>query len=182
MSDNHRHTKNLGLSIVINAIIFVTELVGGLMTNSLALISDAFHNLSDVIALVLSYATARLSRRKSNEKKTWGYGRFEILAAFINAATLIAIGGYIIYEGVLRFSHPAPVAGKWMMIIAAVGFIANSASTLLLKDDAKHNLNSKSAFLHLLTDAIESLGVVVVGTLIYWKGWYLLDPLVSIAP
>lgn len=177
----HSHpTKHFGLAILINTVIFLVELIGGLLTNSLALISDAFHNLSDVVALILSFGAARLARKKSSAEKTYGYGRFEILAALINAVTLVGIGGYIIYEGIVRLMNPAPVAGKWMIIIAVVGFLANTASALLLRGDAKQNLNSRSAYLHLMTDAIESLGVIVVGILIYWKGWYLLDPLVSI--
>jgi len=180
MSGHIHPTRHLGLAILINAVIFIVELIGGLLTNSLALISDAFHNLSDVVALILSFGAARLARKKPSAEKTYGYGRFEILAALINAVTLVAIGGYIIYEGILRLMNPAPVAGKWMIIIAVVGFLANTASALLLRGDAKQNLNSRSAYLHLMTDALESLGVIVVGILIYWKGWYLLDPLVSI--
>ena len=180
MSEHSHETKHLGLAILINAVIFCVELIGGLLTNSLALISDAFHNLSDVVALILSFGAARLARKKPSAEKTFGYGRFEILAALINAVTLVGIGGYIIYEGILRLANPAPVAGKWMMAIAVVGFLANTASTLLLRGDAKHNLNSRSAYLHLMTDALESLGVIIVGILIYWKGWYILDPLVSI--
>jgi len=180
MSEHIHGTRNLGLSILINTVIFLVELIGGLLTNSLALISDAFHNLSDVVALILSYGAARLARKKPSPEKTYGYGRFEILAALINAVTLIGIGGYIIYEGSLRLMKPAPVAGQWMMVIAMVGFLANTASAFLLRGDAKRNLNSRSAYLHLMTDAIESLGVIVVAILIYWRKWYLLDPLVSI--
>jgi cobalt-zinc-cadmium efflux system protein len=107
--------------------------------------------------------------------------RIEIFVAFINAMALVLIGIYVIYEGIQRFAHPEPVAGGWMLIIAIVGFVVNTAATLLLKTHAHHDLNMKSAYLHLLTDAIESLAVVVVALLITWKDWRMLDPLVSIA-
>jgi cobalt-zinc-cadmium efflux system protein len=173
--------RHLGIAIILNAIIFVVELVGGLLTNSLALISDAMHNLSDFFALILSYIASKVVLWKSNSQKSYGYARIEIFAAFVNALTLVLIGGYIIYEGINRFLHPEPIIGMWMILVALVGLIANTISTLMLRKDAHHDLNAKSAYLHLLTDAIESLAVVVVGILIYWQGWYILDPIISIA-
>jgi cobalt-zinc-cadmium efflux system protein len=155
--------------------------VGGLLTNSLALISDSLHNLSDFFALILSYIASRVVQWKSNSEKSYGYVRVEIFVAFINSMALVLIGIYIIYEGIQRFAHPEPVAGGWMLIIAAVGFVVNTAATLLLKTHAHHDLNMKSAYLHLLTDAIESLAVVVVAGVIAWKDWRVLDPLISIA-
>jgi cobalt-zinc-cadmium efflux system protein len=106
--------------------------------------------------------------------------RVEIFVAFINATALVLIGMYIIYQGIQRFAHPEPVAGGWMLIIAIVGFVVNTAATLLLKTHAHHDLNLKSAYLHLLTDAVESLAVVVVAGIIAWKDWRILDPIVSI--
>jgi cobalt-zinc-cadmium efflux system protein len=106
--------------------------------------------------------------------------RVEIFIAFINAMALVLIGIYIIYEGIQRFSHPEPVAGGWMLIIAVFGFVINTAAAFLLKIHAHHGLNMKSAYLHLLTDALESLAVVVVAGFIAWKDWRILDPLVSI--
>jgi cobalt-zinc-cadmium efflux system protein len=173
--------KSLGISIALNAIIFVVELVGGLLTNSLALISDALHNLSDSFALILSYAASRIVLWKSNSQKSYGYVRIEIFVAFINAIALVLIGLYIMYEAVQRFVAPEPVAGGWMLVIAAIGFVANTAATLLLKQHAHHDLNVKSAYLHLLTDALESLAVIVVGALIFLGHWYILDPIISIA-
>jgi cobalt-zinc-cadmium efflux system protein len=185
MTDSHSHTpatgKHLVIAIILNAIIFIVELVGGLLTNSLALISDSLHNLSDFFALILSYIASRVVQWKSNSEKSYGYVRVEIFVAFINSMALVLIGIYIIYEGIQRFAHPEPVAGEWMLIIAAVGFVVNTAATLLLKTHAHHDLNMKSAYLHLLTDAIESLAVVVVAGVIAWKDWRVLDPLISIA-
>jgi len=180
--DEHRKIKNnLVYAIVLNAVIFVVELVGGILTNSLALISDSLHNLSDFFALLLSLIATNVVQWKSNSEKSYGYVRIEIFVAFINAMALVLIGLYIIYEGIQRFAHPEPVTGGWMLLIAVVGFIANTAATILLKTHAHHDLNMKSAYLHLLTDALESLAVVVVAALIAWQDWRLLDPLASIA-
>ncbi len=173
--------KRLGIAIVLNAIIFIVEFAGGLLTNSLALISDAMHNLSDFFALTLSYFASRVVSWKSNSQKSYGYVRIEILVAFINALTLVLIGAYIIYEGIGRFLHPEPVAGLWMITIAVFGLAANAISTFMLRKDAHDNLNAKSAYLHLLTDTIESVAVVVIGLLIYWQNWYILDPVISVA-
>ncbi len=182
--DAHDHTrsqKHLGISIALNAIIFLVELIGGLLVNSLALISDAMHNLSDFFALILSYFAAKVVMWRANSQKSFGYVRIEILVAFINAVTLVMIGGYIIYAGIQRLSEPQPVQGLPMFIIAAIGFAANSFATLLLKKDAEHDLNAKSAFLHLLTDAIESLAVIIAGLFILWRRWYFIDPILSVA-
>ena len=184
MKERHTHTattgKHLVIAIALNAVIFVVEFVGGFLTNSLALISDSLHNLSDFFALILSYIALRVVQWKSNSEKSYGYVRVEIFVAFVNATALVLIGMYIIYEGIRRFAHPEPVAGGWMLIIAVVGFVVNTAATLLLKTHSHHDLNMKSAYLHLLTDAVESLAVVVVAGIIAWKDWRILDPIVSI--
>jgi cobalt-zinc-cadmium efflux system protein len=184
MKERHTHTpstgKRLVIAIILNAVIFIVEFVGGFLTNSLALISDSLHNLSDFFALILSYIALRVVQWKSNSEKSYGYVRVEIFVAFINATALVLIGMYIIYQGIQRFAHPEPVAGGWMLIIAIVGFVVNTAATLLLKTHAHHDLNLKSAYLHLLTDAVESLAVVVVAGIIAWKDWRILDPIVSI--
>jgi len=182
MDSHHTSTqKRLAIAIVLNAIIFVVEFFGGMLTNSLALISDAMHNLSDFFALTLSYVASRVVSWKSNSQKSYGYVRIEIFVAFINALTLVLIGAYIIYEGIGRFLNPEPVAGLWMIAIAVFGFAANAISTLMLRKDAHDNLNAKSAYLHLLTDTIESVAVVVIGLLIYWQNWFILDPVISVA-
>jgi cobalt-zinc-cadmium efflux system protein len=181
-TDEHREIeKSLVISIILNAVIFIVELVGGILTNSLALISDSLHNLSDFFALILSYAASKVVLWKSNSEKSYGYVRIEIFVAFINAIALVLIGLYVIYVGIQRFAHPEPVAGGWMLIIAVIGFVVNTAATLLLKTHAHQDLNIKSAYLHLFTDALESLAVVVVAGIIAWKDWRVLDPLVSIA-
>lgn len=184
MVDESSHTAHTGkrliIAMILNAIIFVIEFAGGLLTNSLALVSDAIHNLSDFFALVLSYIATKVVLWKSNSQKSYGYVRVEIFIAFINALTLVAVGGYIIYKGIHRLFYPEPILGIWMITIAVIGFIANTGSALLLRKDAHKDLNAKSAYLHLFTDAVESLAVVVAGLLIYWRQWYLLDPIISI--
>ncbi len=184
MVDSHFHSatsaRRMAIAITLNALICVVELVGGLLTNSLALISDAVHNLSDVFALVLSYIASKVVLWKSNAQKSYGYVRVEIFVAFFNALTLAGIGGYIVYEGIRRYFSPQPVLGKWMVVVAAVGLVANAVSTILLRNDAHRDLNLRSAYLHLLTDAIESLAVLGVGIVITWRGWFILDPIVSV--
>lgn len=173
-------SRRLGVAILLNGVIFAFELIGGLLTGSLALISDAMHNLSDFFALILSLIASKVMLWDSNPQKSYGYVRVEILVAFVNALTLVLIGGYITYEGIQRFFSPREIVGLWVIVVAGIGFVANAVSTFILRKDAHHNLNAKSAYLHLFTDAAESLAVVVVGVLIYWRGWYLLDTVVSI--
>ncbi len=182
MTNEHRKIeKSLGISIALNAVIFIVELVGGIFTNSLALISDSLHNLSDFFALILTLIASKVVQWKSNSEKSYGYVRIEIFAAFINAIALVLIGIYVIYEGIQRFLYPEPVAGGWMLVIAIIGFTGNAAATFILKTHVHHDLNMKSAYLHLLTDALESFAVVIVAIIISWQNWRLLDPLVSIA-
>lgn len=171
----------LALAGGLNAAIFLMELAGGFLTNSLGLISDAMHNLSDLLGLGVSYAASKVALRQSNSQKSYGYLRAEIIAALINALTLVLVGIYIIYEGVVRFRNPRVVTGLWMTVIALVALAANTAATLLLRRDARHDLSVRSAFLHLLGDAIQSLAVIAAGAMIYWKNLYFLDSVVSIA-
>jgi cobalt-zinc-cadmium efflux system protein len=184
LEKEHPHTlatgKHLIIAIVLNALIFIVEFAGGIFTNSLALISDSLHNLSDFFALILSYWASKVVLWKSNSEKSYGYVRVEIFVAFINALALVAVGIYILYEGFWRFTHPEPVSGGWMFIIAVFGFTVNTAAALLLKTHAHHDLNMKSAYLHLFTDAVESLAVVVIAGFIAWKNWRVLDPLISL--
>jgi len=144
MTHKHTHPETTGrplvIAIILNACIFLVEFAGGLLTNSLALISDSLHNLSDFFALILSYIASRVVQWKSNSEKSYGYVRVEIFVAFINSMVLVLVGLYIIYEAIQRFTHPEPVAGGWMLVIAVVGFVVNTAATLLLKTHAPHDL------------------------------------------
>lgn len=184
-SHKHHHPvlsgKKLLLSIVLNSIITVAQLVFGFISGSLALISDAIHNFSDVISLILSYVANRLSlRKKQTAKHTFGFKRAEIIAAFINAITLIVIGVWLAFEAVQRFFEPQIINGTIVMWMAFLGILVNGFSVLLLKDDAEHNLNMKSAYLHLLTDMLTSVVVLIGGLLITLFKVYWVDALLTI--
>jgi len=158
------------------------EFFGGLATNSLALISDSGHMLSDAAALALSLAAVWFAARPASATKTYGFHRFEILAALFNALTLFAIAGFIIAEAYERFFAPPEVASGSMMLIAAIGLLANLASAWALTriGDAKSNINVKSAYLHVLGDALGSIGAIAAGLLMLLFQWYMADPLISV--
>jgi cobalt-zinc-cadmium efflux system protein len=179
---HHRHSlaKNLSAAIILNLIIVVGELIGGLISNSLALISDALHNLGDLIALVFSLIAAKLSLRKASPEKSYGFVRSEIIVAFINSSALLLIGGYVIYQGITRLILPEEIAANIVIVIAAISFFANGLSSFLLHSHSAHDLNAKSSYLHLMFDALHSLGAVVAGILILLFNWIILDSIVSI--
>ena len=178
-SHNHSHNhndlkgRNLIISILLNILITVSQVIGGLLSGSLALLSDALHNFSDVISLIVSYVANRLSKRKASLQRTFGYKRAEVLAAFINAATLIIVAILLIIEAVKRFQNPQEIESNLVIWLSLLGIIANGLSVLLLKNDAKSNINIKSAYLHLLTDMLASVTVLIGGLLmkfyqIFW--------------
>ena len=146
---SHHHENPSGrllISILLNGLITLVEIVGGVFSNSLALISDAIHNLSDTLALILAWLANNVSGRKPNARRTFGYKRFEILSAFINASVLTAISIYLVYEAILRFIHPEPVRSGLMLIIAVIGLGANLVSMLFLHRDSNKSLNIKAAY------------------------------------
>lgn len=164
--------------VFINLAIFVVQIVGGLLANSLGLLSDAAHNLSDVVSLLLSYGANRLGKQGPTPTRTFAYRRVEVLVAFFNAAALIAIAAFVAFEGVVRLLHPVEVGGPTVMLIAGIGMIANTAAAWLLK--GHDDLNARSAFLHLVADAVTSLGVVIGGFLVWALHFNSADALVSI--
>ena len=172
--------RNLSFSIGLNALIVVVEVAGGLLSGSLALLSDALHNLSDVAALALALAARKLGRRPNSAKHTYGLGRLEVLAAFLNSATLLIVSTLICREAIVRLMHPEPIRGGIMLTVAIVGLLANLASVFLLKGHHHGDLNMRSAFLHLLQDAVASALVVVAAIFSGWKYGPYLDPAVSI--
>jgi len=184
MPQNHHHTapnkRNLFISIVLNAGITIAEFIGGILSNSLALLSDAVHNLSDTLALVISYIAMLAGNKNSNEKKTFGYKRIEILAALFNAVVLITISLYLFYEAYKRFLNPEPIGSKLMFIVATIGLAGNLISVLLLHKDSSHNLNVKAAYLHLLGDTLSSVGVIIGSVLIYFYNITWVDPLLTV--
>jgi cobalt-zinc-cadmium efflux system protein len=186
MSEVHIHKhevkgKNLVLSIVLNLIITIAQVVGGIISGSLALISDALHNFSDVLSLVFSLIAHKLSRRKASIEHTFGYKRAELIAAFVNASTLVIVAFILIYGAIGRFINPQPIESELVIWLALLGIIVNGMSVIFLKKDAQHNINMKSAYLHLLTDMMASVAVLVGGLLMKFYGWFWVDSVMTIA-
>jgi cobalt-zinc-cadmium efflux system protein len=173
--------KKFRIFIWLSLFVLILEVAGGFVTNSLALFSDAGHVLIDLLALLLAYFAMRLSRRGTTEQFTYGYYRAEILAAMVNAIILFLLTLYIFYESYLRFLSPSPINGPEMFIIAVIGLAANLYVVLKMHGDERENLNVRGAYLHVLSDTISSIGVVVGGGLIIVTGNYIFDPLVSAA-
>jgi len=180
---SHQHQNPSGrlvISILLNGLITLVEIAGGIFSNSLALISDAIHNLGDTLALILAWLANHFSGRKPNARRTFGYKRFEILSAFINASVLTAISIYLFYEAILRFLHPEPVRSGLMFIIAGIGLLANLISMLFLRRDSHKSLNIKAAYVHLLGDTLSSVAVIVGAILIYFMKVVWIDPLLTL--
>jgi cobalt-zinc-cadmium efflux system protein len=180
----HKHEvqgKNLVFSIVLNLLITIAQIVGGIVSGSLALISDALHNFSDVLSLLFSLIAHKLSRKKATENNTFGYKRAELIAAFVNASTLVIVAFILIYGAVGRFVNPKPIESNLVIWLAILGIIVNGASVLLLQKDADYNINMKSAYLHLLTDMMASVAVLVGGLLMKFYGWFWVDSVMTIA-
>jgi len=174
--------KGLIIALSITAGIMLLEFFGGLITNSLALLSDSGHMLSDTSSLILSLVAIWFATRPASPNKTYGYYRFEILAALFNGVTLFAIAGFITWEAIQRFNNPPEVASGSMMLIASVGLLANliSAWALMRKGDVKNNVNLRSAYLHIIGDALGSVGAILAGIVMWIFGWYIADPIISV--
>ena len=182
---HHRHGnnirgRNLLISILLNVLITAAQVVGGFISGSLSLLSDALHNLSDVISLVISYVANRLAGRDASSNRTFGYKRAEIIAAFVNAASLIVVAIFLIKEAVERFIEPQAIGSGIVIVLSLLGILANGASVLLLKGDSHRNMNMRSAYLHLLTDMLASVAVLVGGILMYFFQLFWIDPLLTV--
>lgn len=187
--DHHHHDhsregnkKGLLIALIITTAIMFLEFFGGLITNSLALLSDSGHMLSDASSLALSLVAMWFATRPASSRKTYGYYRFEILAALFNGVTLFVIAGFIVYEAMERFIEPPTVSSGMMIFIAAIGLLANllSAFVLMKKGDVKGNVNLRSAYLHVVGDALGSIGAIIAGLVMYMFGWYIADPIISV--
>jgi len=178
--DRSSETRRLKLALAITSVYFVAELVGGLLTNSLALLSDAGHMLSDIAALGLGIFAFQMARRPATAKRTYGYHRVEILAALINGLTLWLIVGIIFHEAYQRFLDPPEVQSLGMLVVAALGLGVNLVAGFILYGSREESLNVRGAFLHVLGDALGSVGAVAAGTIMLFKGWYLADPIASV--
>jgi cobalt-zinc-cadmium efflux system protein len=186
-SHSHDHGRNsnkkgLTIALIITAGIMILEFFGGLFTNSLALLSDSGHMLSDVSALALSLLAMWFATRPPSPRKTYGYYRFEILAALFNGVALFVIAGFIGWEAYLRILDPPKVASGSMILISIIGLFANllSAWILMRNSDVKENINVRSAYLHVIGDALGSVGAIIAGILMQAFAWYTADPIISI--
>ena len=180
---HHHHQvkgKNLFITILLNIIITISQVIGGIVSGSLALLSDALHNFSDVLALIIAYAANRLAAKEHTHTKTFGFKRAEVLSALFNTSILIGIAIYLIIESVEKLASPQAVSSIWVIGLGLLSIVLNALSLLLIKDDAHNNMNIKAAYLHLLTDVMTSVAVVLGGILIYFYELYWIDPLISI--
>ena len=188
MAHNHDHShahtdlkgKNLIISILLNILITISQVIGGLISGSLALLSDALHNFSDVLSLIISYVANVLSKKKASSNKTFGYKRAEIIAAFVNAATLIIVAIILIIEAIERFMLPREIESNLVIWLSLLGILVNGFSVLLLKKDAERNMNMKSAYLHLFTDMMASVAVLIGGLLMKFYQMYWVDPVLTL--
>lgn len=181
-SHDHNHTKdrNLLISILLNILITAAQVVGGVISGSLSLLSDALHNFSDVISLVVSYVASKLAKQKASLHRTFGYKRAEILAAFINASTLVIVAILLIIEAVKRFQHPHIIESELVIWLSFIAIVANGLSVLLLKKDSDKNINIKSAYLHLFTDMLASIAVLIGGLLMKYYQVFWVDSLLTL--
>jgi len=185
--DHHHHHHHdisgvkLFIAIVLNSVITAAQVAGGIIAGSLALLSDALHNFSDVMALLISWFAHRISGKEADKTKTFGYKRAEIVAALFNASVLAGIGVYLIYASIMRLIHPEPVLSNWVVWMGLLGIVVNGGSLFLLEADARSNMNIRAAYLHLLGDVLTSVAVVLGGVAIALWQIYWIDPLISIA-
>lgn len=170
----------LWVSIGLNFMITLAEFVGGIISGSLSLLSDALHNLNDTVSLGISLVARKISKRDANREKTFGYQRAEIIGAFINLVTLVIIALFLIKEGIQRFYNPQPIDGTVMFVVAIIGLLGNVITAALLFRSSKENINIRSAYIHILSDALSSVGVIVAGVLILWYKLYIIDTILTL--
>jgi len=172
--------RNLRIALVLTAALLVVEVVGGIISNSIALLADAGHMLTDVAALGLALFVAWFSRQPSSPQKTFGYLRWEILAAFVNGATLLLISAWILWQAIIRLRAPEAVSGGLMLAVAVSGLVVNIIAARVLVRSSSHNLNARGAYLHVLGDLLASVGTVAAAIAIRYTGWLAADPVASI--
>jgi len=185
MGSGHGHSaagknkRNLRIVFLLTATYLVAEVIGGLLTNSLALLADAGHMLTDVAGLGLALFAISFAERPATPERTYGYYRVEILAALTNAIVLIGISFYILYEAYERFRNPQEVASKTMLLVALIGLVVNIAGIFILRAGSSQSLNIKGAYFEVLSDMLTSIGVIIAGVVMWTTGWYYADPLIS---
>jgi cobalt-zinc-cadmium efflux system protein len=184
--DHRNHVKSgfsyqrMWWALIINLVFLAVEVIGGILTNSLALLADAGHMTTDVGALVLALLMAHISRRPATPERTFGLLRAEVLGAFVNGAALVLIVGLIFWEAWKRLGNVSHIDGPFMLVIAFLGFLANLASALILAKGSRENINMHGAFLHMVADAMGSIGAIIAGSVIWLTGWYPVDSLASV--
>lgn len=185
----HHHSYSVGngsgkrdllIALSITVLMMAAEAIGGLISNSLALLSDAGHMLTDNLALLLSFFAMKFAAMPATDRKTFGFYRLEILAAFVNGIALVLMSFYIMYEAYQRMITPQPVAGGLMLLVAGIGLAVNIVGAIVLNKHKHTSLNIRGAYLHILGDALSSVGVVIGGAVIIYTGWYLIDPILSV--
>jgi len=187
MGHSHHHhshkdvkDRNLFISVLLNILITASQVVGGILSGSLSLLSDALHNFSDVLSLLISYVASKLAKQEASIYRTFGFKRAEILAAFINASTLIIVAVLLIIEAVERFYNPQEIESDLVIWLSFIAILANGFSVLLLKKDAERNINIKSAYLHLFTDMMASVAVLIGGLLMKFYQVYWVDSVLTL--
>lgn len=175
-----KHERPLWIAFGLTAFVLLVEVAGALLSNSLALLSDAAHMLTDVTALGVSLFAVRLSRRPADARRSYGYARMEAIGALVNGGLLFLVAGYILWEAVQRFRSPQEVASTFMLAVACVGLVANLVSMKLLAAGAGESLNVKGAYLEVWSDMLGSLGVIIAAVLIHFTGWSWVDPVVAV--
>jgi len=172
--------RSLRIALGLTAALLVVEVIGGILSNSIALLADAGHMLTDVAALGLALFVAWFSKQPSTPQKTFGYLRWEILAAFVNGATLLLISAWILWEAVMRLRAPEPISGGLMLGVAVAGLVVNIIAARVLVRGSNDNLNARGAYLHVLGDLLASVGTVVAAIAVRYTGWLVADPIASI--
>lgn len=179
LSPGSQNKRKLGVVLLLTSTYLIAEVVGGILTNSLALLADAGHMLTDVGGVALALVAIKLGERAATPRRTYGYYRAEILAALFNSVVLIGISIYILYEAYKRFFNPPDVESKSMLIVAAIGLCINLAAVFILRKGSTESLNMKGAYFEVLSDMLTSVGVIIAGVIMWTTGWYYADPIIS---
>lgn len=185
--DHHHHhidpdagDARMAWAVVVNMVLTLAQVVGGLLSGSLALIADALHNFSDAISLIIAFFARKIARRPADESMSFGYGRAEVVAALVNYTTLVVLALYLIYEGILRMLEPQPINGWLVVWIAVIALMVDLLTAALTYSMSKHSMNIRAAFLHNLADALGSVAVILAGTCVILWGWTWVDPVVTL--
>ena len=183
MSHSHDNSnmRRVVIALLLTGSFMVVEVIGGILSGSLALLADAGHMLTDTMALGLAAAAFQVSKRPADVKRTYGYQRFQILAAFVNGLSLLFIVGWILYEAVDRLRHPAEVLGQTMLIVAAIGLLVNIIAFVVLHGGDRENLNIRGAAMHVVGDLLGSVAAIIAAFVIIYTGWTPIDPILSVA-